>query len=508
MEIIKILEKQYKLHRATEENQTKLSFDWIPGKFTTISEEPCGWSVVKFSAEDGREIPVGIWNEQEQFITDTGQMLTQISSRKFRVKNFVPSMQLKPIIQDDYTSARYKSSIMEFPDDVQRFWQNEALITSVTNNKELNINDNMKVPLFRIKSINIIRGVPGSGKSTFCRELCKKHQNEKILYTAPNHQQVSNFSRKLIEQTIGFTVLSEESRLEKDLRKYHNANQPDFNEKIKNQILPSAKVTLSTSTKPIKNLRSAGITILIVDEATRVSLIDAITLVRKMPELKVIILCGDSKQLGARIGNHKVLDIFRYAMNQNVTRFFLPYQYRFGQGTNDIISSIFYKGKMRYKLQNRKSEIHFVIIKDCLCDSLIGCDREVEAVRKLIEIIPDVKDIGIITPYLDQVSKLESIQEFRDSITSIDTCQGAEYQNSLVSIARHKGLGFIDKARLNVALTRARENTVVIVNKNVLATSKDLAKLYENAVKRNLVIELDHGPSKFCKGPNDNKEMV
>ena len=126
MEIIKILEKQYKLHRATEENQTKLSFDWIPGKFTTISEEPCGWSVVKFSAEDGREIPVGIWNEQEQFITDTGQMLTQISSRKFRVKKFVPSMQLKPIIQDDYTSARYKSSIMEFPDDVQRFWQNEA----------------------------------------------------------------------------------------------------------------------------------------------------------------------------------------------------------------------------------------------------------------------------------------------------------------------------------------------------------------------------------------------
>ena len=503
MEIIEILEKQYKLFKTTEEKQTKLSFDWIPGEFITTSEEPCGWSVVKFSAEDGREIPVGIWNEQEQFITDTGQILTQISSQKFRVKNFMSCRQIKPIIQDDYTSARYKSTIMEFPDDVQRLWQNEALVTSAAHNQEQNINDNMKVPLFKIKSINIIRGVPGSGKSTFCRELCKTHKNQKILYTAPNHQQVSNFSKKLIEQSIDFTVLSEESRLEKDLRRYHNSNQLEFNEKVKNQILPSAKVTLSTSTKPIKNLRSAGITILIIDEATRVSLIDAITLVRKMPELKVIILCGDSKQLGARIGNHKVLDIFRYAMNKNVTRFFLPFQYRFGQGTNDIISSIFYKGKMRYKLQNRKSEIHFVIIKDCLCESLIGCSKEVEAVRKLLDIIPDVKDIGIITPYLDQVLKLEAIEGLSNSVTTIDSCQGSEYQHSLVSIARHKGMGFIDKARLNVALTRARENTVVIVNKNVLQTSKDLAKLYENAIMRKLVIEVDHGPSKFCTDTNN-----
>ena len=497
MDLIRVLENQYRLHKSTEEEQAKIQFEWIDGHFTTVQEEPCGWLVLKFHPNEVNKTHDHEWSNYEQFITDTGQILMRIAEWEFQVKNFSDCKRIKPIIQDDYTSARYKSSILEFKDDIDRFWQNKMLVTPGKYDQEINIEDNTRVPRFRIQSINIIRGVPGSGKSTFCKQLCQKHANQKILYTAPNHQQVCNFANKLVKDNIAFTVLSEESRLEKSLRKYHNSNQSDFNEKIKNQILPSSRVTLSTSTKPIKNLRAAEITILIIDEATRVTLIDAITLIRKMPDLKSIILCGDNKQLGARMGEHKVLDIFRYAKNQNVQKYFLPWQFRFGHGTNSIVSRIFYKGKMKNKRFDPESQIHFIIIKDCLCEDQIGCIREVEAVQKAMTAFRDDDNVAVITPYVNQIAKLNAIRELKDRVISIDRCQGAEYEHTIISVARHKGMGFIDRARLNVALTRARKSTIVVVNKNILAASPELSMIYNEAVEKGLTMEVVYGPTRY-----------
>lgn len=487
MEIFKIMEKQYQLYKKTEETDYKSQFEWINGKFIVMDEEPCGWSVIKFCPENDSEFPSEI-STIEQFTTEFKQILIQIERKIFRVKNFIQSNRIKPIIQDDYTLARYKSTILEFPDDLQRFWQNYTLVNETRNNEENFIEDNMKIPRFRLKTINVIRGVPGSGKSTFCKELCKQHTSEKILYTAPNHMQVSNFAFKLINENIRFTVLSEEARLHKDLRKHHNSNQPEFDHKNKNQILESAKLTLSTCTKPIKNLRAAGITILIIDEATRTTVLDAVTLIRKMPTLKVIIMCGDDRQLGARIGNNKVRDIFRYASRHGVSKYFLPIQYRFGQGTNTVISKIFYDNKMRNKRQDKDSEIHIVLIKDCVCQSQIGCENEVDAIIRLLSVFNQKESIGIISPYHDQLGRLEkAIPKWKSAMTTIDSCQGAEYEYVLISIGRHKDLGFIDRARLNVALTRARKGTVLIMNENVMRKSKELTEIYKKVESKDLV---------------------
>ena len=488
MEILQIMDRQYRLHKKAEENDVNKNFEWIKGRFSRLEEEPCGWTVIKFYPEHDDEISTELWTN-EQFTTDNEQILLQIDRKKFRVKNFIDSSRIKPIIQDDYTSARYKSSLLEFSDDVERFWQNQALVTTSRKIQEVHIEDNMKIPRFRLRTINVIRGVPGSGKSTFCKEICKKHPHEKILYTAPNHMQVSNFAFKLLQAEIQFTVLSEESRLHKDLRKHHNSNQADFNEKNKNQILESTKLTLSTCTKPIKNLRAAGITILFIDEATRITVLDAVTLIRKMPDLKVIIMCGDDRQLGARIGNTTVKDIFRYALKHEVNRYFLPMQYRFGQGTNAVVSKIFYDSKMGNKRQDKESEIHVVLINDCCCDSEIGCEKEVDAIIRLLNIFDQNDSLGIISPYHDQLSRLEeALPKWKAKMTTIDSCQGAEYEYVLISIGRHTKVGFIDRARINVALTRARKGTVLVMNKNVMMKSKELTEIYQTIAQKGLII--------------------
>ena len=495
------MDHQYRTHKKTEENEEKKQFEWITGRFSRLEEEPCGWTVIKFHPEDDHEIPAELWTN-EQFTTENEQILTQTDRKKFRVKNFIESSRIKPIVQDDYTSARYKSSLLEFPDDVERFWQNQALVTSPRRSREVHIEDNTKIPRFKLRTINVIRGVPGSGKSTFCKEICQKHSKEKILYTAPNHMQVSNFAFKLLKATIKFTVLSEEARLHKELRKHHNSNQADFNEKYKNQILESTNLTLSTCTKPIKNLRAAGVTILIIDEATRTTVLDAVTLIRKMPDLKVIIMCGDDRQLGARIGNTKVEDIFRYALKYESSRYFLPMQYRFGQGTNSTISKIFYDNKMTNKRQDKDSEIHVVLINACHCESEIGCEKEVDAIIRMLRIFDRDTSIGIISPYHDQLNRLEkALPQWKSTMTTIDSCQGAEYEHVLISIGRHTKIGFIDRARLNVALTRARKGTVLVMNRNVMIKSKELSEIYRIATNKNLIID-------FTNDPDTNKETI
>ena len=505
MEILQIMDRQYRLHKQTEENEDKKQFEWIEGRFSQIEEEPCGWTVVKFHPENDHTIPAEIW-ANEQFTTDKEQILIQIDHKRFRGKNFIDSYRIKPIVQDDYTSARYKSSLLEFPDDVKRFWQNQALITTSRKTPEIHIKNNMEIPRFKLRTINVIRGVPGSGKSTFCKELCKKHSKEKILYTAPNHMQVSNFAFKLIKSDVRFTVLSDEARLHKDLRKHHNSNQADFNQKIKNQILESTNLTLSTCTKPIKNLRAAGVTILVIDEATRTTVLDAVTLIRRMPDVKVIIMCGDDRQLGARIGNTKVEDIFRYTLRHEAHRYFLPMQYRFGQGTNATVSKIFYDNKMGNKRHDKESEIHVVLINDCVCDSEIGCEKEVNAIIRLLNVFDRNGSIGIISPYHDQLNRLENaLPKWKATMTTIDSCQGAEYEYVLISLGRHTKIGFIDRARLNVALTRARKGTVLVMNKNMIDKSKELAEIYKIAASKDLIIDFADTPTIHKETTNERE---
>ena len=53
-------------------------------------------------------------------------------------------------------------------------------------------------------------------------------------------------------------------------------------------------------------------------------------------------------------------------------------------------------------------------------------------------------------------------------IKTIDTVQGDEAESVIISMGRHKGQGFINRQRMNVALSRARGWTLIVGNKEVI----------------------------------------
>ncbi|KAL0091005.1 AAA domain-containing protein [Phycomyces blakesleeanus] len=110
-------------------------------------------------------------------------------------------------------------------------------------------------------------------------------------------------------------------------------------------------------------------------------------------------------------------------------------------------------------------------------------EREVELaaihVQSLLEDGLQQEQIGIITPYSAQVTRL--IREIREKwplieIGTVDGFQGREKEAILLSLVRSNDdceVGFLaEKRRLNVAMTRAKRHLCVICDSETLAGSK------------------------------------
>ena len=88
----------------------------------------------------------------------------------------------------------------------------------------------------------------------------------------------------------------------------------------------------------------------------------------------------------------------------------------------------------------------------------------------------DVKDIAILVPYSGQVQLLKSLLDKKVEVCSVDQYQGKESRFIIFNTVRSndlKKVGFLaEKRRLNVALTRAREGLICVVNPETLANDK------------------------------------
>ncbi|SMG09388.1 DNA helicase, putative [Marivirga sericea] len=94
-------------------------------------------------------------------------------------------------------------------------------------------------------------------------------------------------------------------------------------------------------------------------------------------------------------------------------------------------------------------------------------------------------DIGIISPYDQQVSRLKSaLRDYHIEIKSIDGFQGREKEVIIISLVRSNqegNIGFLrDYRRLNVALTRAKRKLVIIGNPKTLESDPTYKALIEN----------------------------
>ena len=99
------------------------------------------------------------------------------------------------------------------------------------------------------------------------------------------------------------------------------------------------------------------------------------------------------------------------------------------------------------------------------------------------------QDIGFISPYAGQVQMAKSMFPETLKVSTIDSFQGQEMPVIVVSLVRSNqegNIGFLkDYRRMNVALTRAKEQLVVIGDSSTIG----LDKFYDQFLKFTETIE-------------------
>jgi predicted DNA helicase len=195
-----------------------------------------------------------------------------------------------------------------------------------------------------------------------------------------------------------------------------------------------------------------------------------------------IVLAGDHWQLpptvlsheAARLGfNRSILEI-AIAGVPNV--FLLNTQYRMRPAIAGFSSNYFYNSLLLTAghLQNEGTHITFIDTAGSGFNEVHGPDGtslqnegELQIVQKLLESESlDLIKTAIISPYSGQVTAAKEIFPKDLRISTIDSFQGQEKENIIVSLVRSNDdgdIGFLkDYRRMNVAITRAKEQLFVI----------------------------------------------
>lgn len=386
----------------------------------------------------------------------------------------------------------------------------------------------------------VIYGPPGTGKTLTLVEailqLYIKQNSARILVCAPSNSAADHILEKLLSENAVKVKENEILRLNAISRQfddiktdlyrfcYHeesNFKCPPLQNLMRYKIIISTY--MSASLLYAEGIRQGHFSHIFLDEAGQAyepeTMIPISLLCRRGT---VIVLAGDPMQLGPVIHSREA-ETFGLGMsylarlfdcefynddNENyVTK--LVQNYRCHPEILYLPSQLFYKGELLALkndtsssmpclelLPNKNFPVLFIGIQGC--DEREGSNpswfNRFEA-SKVVEIIKQLtekweltgEDIGVITPYRQQVLKLQKALESLDcsdiKVGSVEQFQGQERQVIIVSTVRstvkHNDfdrihcLGFLSSPRrFNVAITRARSLLIVIGNPHIIG--KDL----------------------------------
>ncbi|HEX6849284.1 MAG TPA: AAA domain-containing protein [Chitinophagaceae bacterium] len=200
------------------------------------------------------------------------------------------------------------------------------------------------------------------------------------------------------------------------------------------------------------------------------------------PLAEKIVLAGDHWQLpptvlsfeAARLGfNRSILEV---AIQPVEKVFLLNTQYRMKKAIAGFSSNYFYNDQLLSPahLQNTGTHITFVDTAGAGYHEEQGTDDtslqnkgELALAQKLLETESlDPQKTAFISPYSGQVAAAKELFPKQLRISTIDSFQGQEKENIIISLVRSNDdgeIGFLkDYRRMNVAITRAKEQLFVI----------------------------------------------
>lgn len=200
------------------------------------------------------------------------------------------------------------------------------------------------------------------------------------------------------------------------------------------------------------------------------------------PLAEKIVLAGDHWQLPPTILSEEAV---RKGLNRSILEvavetcrpvFLLNVQYRMRESIAGFSSEYFYQSALQtaQHLKNINTHISFIDTAGSGNNEITGGDGvslqnegEIELTLKLLdELNWEPLETAFITPYSGQVIAAKEKLPTGMRISTIDSFQGQEKKNIILSLVRSNEEGVIgflkDYRRMNVAITRAKENLIVI----------------------------------------------
>ena len=200
------------------------------------------------------------------------------------------------------------------------------------------------------------------------------------------------------------------------------------------------------------------------------------------PLAEKIVLAGDHWQLPPTVLSHEAA---RLGFNQSILEVaiktvdavrLLNTQYRMKEVIAGFSSDYFYNNQLMspQHLRNTGTHITFIDTAGSGYQEEHGADGsslqnkgELVIAKKLLETEElDPLSTAFISPYAGQVAAAKEIFEKQLRISTIDSFQGQEKENIIISLVRSNDdgdIGFLkDYRRMNVAITRAKERLFVI----------------------------------------------
>nr|XP_010917774.2 probable RNA helicase SDE3 [Elaeis guineensis] len=395
----------------------------------------------------------------------------------------------------------------------------------------------------------VIFGPPGTGKTITLVEailqLYKTRRKARILVCASSNNAADHILKKLLGEGVGVRE-NDIFRLNATSRPYEDVKPefihlcffedmvfkcPPLKALLRYKIIVSTY--MSASLLYAEGIRKGHFSHIFMDEAGQASEPETMVPVSNLCiQDTVIVLAGDPMQLGPIIYSK---DAESYGLGKSYLERLFEYKYyevgdenyvmklvrnyRCHPAILELPSRLFYKNELIACKEEKATSIYDSVglpneAFPVLFFGIQGCDERegsnpswfnrieaskvVELIRKLIRNADvDETDIGIITPYRQQVLKLKKALELLEmpdlKVGSVEQFQGQEREIIIISTVRSTvkhnefdrvhNLGFLSNPRrFNVAITRARSLLIIVGNPHVVAKDRHWGKLLRHCV--------------------------
>ncbi len=307
--------------------------------------------------------------------------------------------------------------------------------------------------------------------------------------------------------------------INQEIDEYHDEIKRIENRMIKDIIASSDVILATNSSAALEAISRVKFDVAIIDEASQATIPSVLIPIAKAHRF---ILAGDHKQLPPTIISDRAGELSKTLFEELIRIYpfksqLLNTQYRMNSLLMKFPNEEFYDNGLRSDSSvndinirdildsgNDEEALLFIDTSDIYDNNEMHLKDSKSIVNELeaeiaIKIANDYlndgvdeSDIGIISPYADQVKIIQSMTPVE--VKTVDGFQGREKEIIIISTVRsndHGNIGFLkDLRRLNVAITRAKRKLIIIGNTNTLMVNPTYERLVKFCENKNLLVKI------------------